>query len=155
MGQPSFWSCLMLNEYIGIETIVFYSGIQNLFTSNLYLVRCENWDEENVPQQGCITNVCSVADTLNCHFHSFFETSLLPRTETTIPLNNPSQCTPYSLIFAAFCVSSVCWNDCPTFENATSTLLLFVKSIWNSVEASPPTACTRLFELTAPSVWAL
>ncbi len=72
MCQPSFLGCLMLNEYIGIWTIVFHNGIQNLFTSNLYLVSCENWGEENMPQQGCIINVCSVADTLNCHFHSFF-----------------------------------------------------------------------------------
>lgn len=98
-----------------------------------------------MPQQDCITHLCSIASTLNCYFYFFFTLfrNLTAHTETTTPLNNQSQCTPYSLIFAAFCISSVCWNDCPTFENATSTLLLFVKSIWNSVEASPPTACTR------------
>lgn len=40
-------------------------------------------------------------------------------------------------------------------KNATLTLLLFVKSIRNSAEASPPTACTRLIEPGAASLWAL
>lgn len=40
-------------------------------------------------------------------------------------------------------------------KNATLTLLLFVKSIRNSAEASPPTACTRLIEPAAASLWAL
>lgn len=89
-------------------------------------------------------------------FFFFFETSLLSHTDTNIPLNTTSRYTPYSLIIAASCTFCVCWNDCPTFENATSTLVLFVKSIWNSVvEASPPTACTRLIELGAASLWAL
>lgn len=49
--------------------MVFYNGSQNIFTSNLYWVGCENRDEENMPQQVCIINVCSVADILNSYFH--------------------------------------------------------------------------------------
>lgn len=104
---------------------------------------------------GDIINVCSVADTWDCYFHlCFCFFSFKYPSSSHDPSEQPVSLYSYSLIFAAFCVY-VCWNDCPTFENATSTLLLFVKSIWSSVKAIPPTARTLLFELSVPSVWTL
>lgn len=95
---------------------------------------CDNWDE-NMPQQECIIYVWSDADTLNCYFYSFLETSLL-HTETTILQNNHISV----LLTASNLLSSVHWNDCPTFKNATSTLVVLSNAFeiqWKPAHPQP------------------